>query len=91
MQILIMGFMLLQAELLNPQELGLIAAKITIAGTGGDGTSNNYGVLVNNAGSKITSVDGDIDVTGTGGNGSGGSNYGAFVNGGGVIDQQEQE
>ena len=36
--------------------------------------------------SKIASVDGDIDVTGQGGNGSGSSNRGVYLNAGTVIE-----
>jgi hypothetical protein len=45
-------------------------------GTGGNGTSTNYGVVLDTTGTLLTSADGDISITGTGGNGSAGTNYG---------------
>ncbi|MBK7393706.1 MAG: hypothetical protein IPI64_10470 [Chloracidobacterium sp.] len=50
------------------------AAKITIAGTGGAGTSDNYGAGfdgANVAGTKVQSANGDIDITGTAGTSAG--------------------
>jgi len=55
---------------------------ITIQGTGGDtggsGTTN-YGVYVGGSGSKVTSVDGNVSITGTGSNSSGEYNYATVV------------
>jgi len=45
---------------------GTNAATITIDGTGGDGGDSAHGVYIY-AGSLVSSVDGDIDITGTGG------------------------
>lgn len=54
---------------------GADAARITIDGTGGEGISNNIGVILSHT--VITSVDGAISVTGQGGgDGSGNRNIG---------------
>jgi hypothetical protein len=58
---------------------GVDAAKITIHGTGGDGTSDNYGVWLSGSTTDVSSEDGDISITGVGGNGSGGVNYGVLI------------
>lgn len=57
---------------------GADAATITIDGTGGDGLTINSGVALNNG--TVTSVDGDIDVTGVGGDGSGDFHQGIVLN-----------
>ena len=62
---------------------GVDAAAITLHGTGGDGTSSNYGVNLN--GALLTSVDGAIGITGIGGDGSAGTNYGVYQLTGAVI------
>lgn len=46
---------------------GADAGMITIDGTGGNGTGFDYGVLLTADNSRITSVDGDIQITGQGG------------------------
>lgn len=51
------------------------AATIIFNGTGGNGDDNNYGNYILGIGTTVTSVDGDIDITGYGGsNGLAGSN-----------------
>lgn len=62
---------------------GTNAATITINGTGGSGTSDNYGVRLNNA--SVTSADGDILLTGQGGAGAGISNIGVFIDNSGLV------
>ncbi len=62
------------------------AATITIDGTGGDGTNDNYGVYVVDSGSRISSVAGDIRVTGQGGNGTASWNVGVYWHDGGVVE-----
>ncbi|MFO1242655.1 MAG: filamentous hemagglutinin N-terminal domain-containing protein [Rickettsiales bacterium] len=57
---------------------GPTAANITIKGTGGSSLDNDHGVVIAVAG-FIHSVDGDIDITGKGGTGSGASNYGFYM------------
>jgi len=55
---------------------GTSAATITLSGTGGAGEDHNYGIWVTNTGTQITSIDGDIVLTGQGGsNGKAGNNY----------------
>ena len=65
--------------------MGSNAATITLNGTGGNGVNNNLGVLLQNANTEITSVDGDISVTGFGGNSSGSFNYGILLQDGAKI------
>ncbi len=61
------------------------AASITITGSGGDGFAANYGVRVDQVGSRVSSATGDITVIGQGG-GSGTLNAGVFINVGGVVE-----
>ena len=65
--------------------LGADAASITLDGTGGDGTTNNHGTLIQSAGTLVTSVDGDISILGQGGNGSGATNVGIYQLNGAVV------
>ena len=46
---------------------------ITLDGTGGNGTSTNYGFYLNGAGTLVTSVDGAIGITGIGAAGASGT------------------
>ena len=62
------------------------AATITLDGTGGTGTTANHGVLVQRAGSRVSSEAGDISISGQGGGGSGNGNRGVFVLSGGIIE-----
>ena len=61
------------------------AGNITITGTGGNGVNANYGVFLTGAGTRVTSVDGAIGITGIGGDGSSSTNYGVYQLGGAVI------
>ncbi|MDJ0745970.1 MAG: CHAT domain-containing protein [Xenococcaceae cyanobacterium MO_167.B27] len=71
---------------------------ISLDGTGGAGTGNNhYGIVIGidpsqedtiGSNSRVTSVNGNITLNGTGG-GTGNSNYGIFVNDGGTIESTE--
>jgi hypothetical protein len=62
-------------------------AAITLDGTGGNGMSRNHGVHLTDANTKVTSVSGDISVTGTGGDdGSSADNYGILVANGAVVE-----
>jgi filamentous hemagglutinin family protein len=56
------------------------AANITITGTAGNGTNNNFGLRTSDSGSKVTTIVGDISITGTG-NGSGSNNSGIYLEG----------
>ena len=62
------------------------AAQILINGTGGGGTADHRGVLIANADAKVTSVDGNINITGVGGTGSSSQNTGVQVTTGGVVE-----
>ncbi len=68
-------------ETISSTGTGNDAAKITITGTGGAGTNNNYGVYLLGSTTDVTSVAGDIAITGVGGNGSSDSNFGVYVTG----------
>lgn len=60
---------------------GSSAATVSLDGTGGGavGSSTNYGVLIDNTNSKVSSIDGDITVVGQGG-GQGGTAVGVYLN-----------
>ncbi len=73
------GVLLSSIGMLASTGTGPNAATITISGTGGTGSSNNYGVEISNSSATVTSVDGDIAITGQGGNGNG-LNIGVFLN-----------
>jgi filamentous hemagglutinin family protein len=66
------------------------AATITVTGTGGIGSGgDDIGIVVRDSGSKITSVNGDIALAGTGGSatsGSGSRDYGIVIQGGAVVE-----
>ncbi len=70
------GVSLLDIETVSSTGTGASAATITIAGTGGAGTHSNVGVLLFGTTTDVTSVDGAISITGTGGNGSDYGNHG---------------
>ncbi|MEQ9412013.1 MAG: integrin alpha [Fuerstiella sp.] len=56
-----------------------LAGSITLDGVGGAGTSNNYGVLLED-GAVVSSVMGDITIQGVGGDGTAGNNHGVLIN-----------
>lgn len=66
---------------------GVNAATITLNGSGGSGTGGSHGVVLEGSGDRITSVDGNISVTGQGGGGDPGANtsYGIFCTSGANI------
>jgi hypothetical protein len=70
------GVQLANGTVIESTGTGASAGNITLDGTGGNGTGNNYGIYLVDAGSEITTVDGDIDITGVGGDGSGDVNMG---------------
>ncbi|MCA9948735.1 MAG: hypothetical protein KDE48_03745 [Anaerolineales bacterium] len=59
---------------------GAAAGKITITGTGAEGPDGEVGVYMGQTTTDVTSVDGDIEITGIGGNGSGDGNVGVSLN-----------
>ncbi|MBI1312477.1 hypothetical protein GC176_14390 [bacterium] len=62
------------------------AATVSIIGIGGNATDHSHGVLIYNPGTKLSSVDGAIDVSGTGGQGTSGKNRGVWLIDGGIIE-----
>ena len=58
---------------------GASAGTITIAGTGGTSLNQGFGVLLQ-SGATVTSVDGDIEIDGSGGMSGGGSSFGVALN-----------
>jgi hypothetical protein len=65
------------------------AASVTLNGTGGDGTYDEHGVLLNGystpGDTRVSSVDGDIHITGQAGSGTNGYNVGIIVYEGATI------
>jgi hypothetical protein len=67
--------------LISSTGTGNDAATMTIEGTGGNGTSQNRGVWITGSMTEVTSIDGDIVITGTGGDGSADGNVGVWISG----------
>ncbi|MFZ5805761.1 MAG: filamentous hemagglutinin N-terminal domain-containing protein [Verrucomicrobiota bacterium] len=61
------------------------AARIAITGTGGSGSIGNYGVCVSDSTTKISSKEGDVLITGQGGN-SAGVNIGVVLQNGAQVE-----
>lgn len=57
---------------------GQYSADITISGFGGAGTNSNRGILLNDA--NVASLDGNVTLTGQGGNSTGVENFGVSLN-----------
>jgi hypothetical protein len=64
-------------ETIQSTGTGAYAATITIHGTGGNGTNDNYGVYLNGNTTDVSSARGAIDITGIG-NGTGTNNRGVY-------------
>ncbi|WP_197998444.1 tandem-95 repeat protein, partial [Gimesia aquarii] len=77
------GVVISNNSLVTSLGTGINAATIAIDGTGGSGTSNNYGINLNN--SSVTSADGNISLTGQGGSGTEISNIGVFIDNSGLV------
>ncbi|MBK8190991.1 MAG: filamentous hemagglutinin N-terminal domain-containing protein [Vampirovibrionales bacterium] len=58
---------------------------IAITGTGGNGTTLNYGVALIGANTLVTSQSGSVTVSGTGGTGTAERNYGVYIYNGAQI------
>ncbi|OAD90138.1 hypothetical protein A7A78_07935 [Aequorivita soesokkakensis] len=58
----------------------MVDGNIVLNGTGGNGLSTNRGISIT-AGSVVTTMDGEISLTGQGGIGTGNSNDGILING----------
>ncbi|MGD2169558.1 MAG: filamentous hemagglutinin N-terminal domain-containing protein [Chlamydiota bacterium] len=65
---------------------GANAGTITIDGTGGSGASDCYGAYIQGSGDRITSIDGNISVTGVGGgDGTSTGNIGILMSDGAAV------
>ncbi|PIS00687.1 MAG: hypothetical protein COT84_06180, partial [Chlamydiae bacterium CG10_big_fil_rev_8_21_14_0_10_35_9] len=65
---------------------GANAGTITIDGTGGSGASDCYGAYIQGSGDRITSIDGNISVTGVGGgDGTSTNNIGILMSDGAAV------
>jgi hypothetical protein len=73
------GVWLQDIDTITSTGTGASAAKVTIHGTGGNGTVQNRGVYLSGSTTDVTSVDGDISITGIGGNGSSIGNLGVWL------------
>ena len=80
------GIDLIDGAQITSTGVGAGAAAITLSGIGSSGGVNaNMGVIFENSGTGITSVDGTVSVTGIGGNGSGSGNNGVELYNGAAI------
>ncbi|MEZ6127960.1 MAG: Calx-beta domain-containing protein [Planctomycetaceae bacterium] len=61
------------------------AGSITITGSAGDGVSGSHGVMVDGAGTRVTTVAGDISLTGVAGRGTGSNSAGVHVVNSGLV------
>jgi filamentous hemagglutinin family protein len=66
-------------------QVSTTSGNITVNGTGGAGTTDNYGVYVNGSPAKITTQDGTVNINGTAGAGTGQQNAGVTLYNGGQI------
>jgi len=73
------GVHLVDIETISSTGTGVNAATITIIGTGGAGAALNEGIRAGGSNTDVTSVDGDITITGTGADGSSSQNDGANI------------
>jgi Domain of unknown function DUF11/Domain of unknown function (DUF4214) len=73
------GIVLEGGTVVSSTGTGAGAATITLVGSSGGGTSANLGVLLSDTNTKVTSIDGAIQLTGTGGAGTGTLNEGIVI------------
>lgn len=73
------GVRLEDIETIQSTGTGANAATISILGTGGVGAALNHGVVATGFSTEVRTVDGNISITGTGADGTGGSNDGVIV------------
>jgi len=73
------GLYIEDGTVIQSKGTGADAATITITGTGTDGDYSNYGVVIKDNNTLITSEKGDIKINGTAGNSSGDDNTGIFI------------
>ncbi len=79
------GISILAGSKITSSGTGANAANITLNGSGGNNTGGSTsGILLSGTGSEIRTVDGDVSLTGTGGN-AGSDNYGVMINGGTLV------
>jgi Domain of unknown function DUF11/Domain of unknown function (DUF4214) len=73
------GIVLEGGTVVSSTGTGAGAATITLVGSSGGGTSANLGMLISDANTQVTSIDGAIQLTGTGGAGTGTLNEGIVI------------
>ncbi|MEQ9068858.1 MAG: hypothetical protein RLO18_19135, partial [Gimesia chilikensis] len=76
--------LILQGGSVESTGTGTEAASITVDGTGGTGVGYNFGTFLV-GGTLMTSIDGNISLSGQGGNGSGDGNIGTYLESGSEI------
>ena len=76
------GVFFYNGTLVESTGAGAGAGKITVTGRGGDSDAFNRGVVMQDAATTVRSVDGAIQITGTGGDGTGAGNQGIGLFGG---------
>src|SRR5262249_860460 len=82
------GVLIQQATVVSSTGTGANAAPITILGSGGAGPNTgtqNDGGGVQNANTRVTSVDGAVSITGNAGSGTADRNIGVFISAGGTV------
>jgi len=73
------GILALGGSVVSSTGTGASAAPITLVGSSGAGATGNFGILLTDLNTAITSKDGAIQLTGTGGAGTGSSNDGIVL------------
>src|SRR5204863_5198073 len=79
------GILAAAAAVISSTGTGAGAATVTLVGSSGAGTSANLGILLSDLGTVITSKDGAIQLTGTGGAGTGPLNDGIVLQAGAQV------
>ncbi len=80
------GIYLSNGAVVESTGTGADAATVTLHGTGGAGTSGNYGVRLNGTNTAVRSEAGNLSITGVGGDGSSDNNYGIYLLSGAVVE-----
>jgi autotransporter-associated beta strand protein len=80
------GVMVINGGQVKSTGTGLLAADITLVGTGGSGTDSGRGTQISGTDAVVSTVDGDISITGTGNTDATGSFvYGVLIFSGGEV------